>query len=211
MKLSHLLQINEAPAQQHELTAMLHAAVKEIPDDIYFDFKNAAVDYPKEFFMDGNSSLFDSHGKCMAEPQEILDYAKNEKLKMLVGGYDPEYEEMFICQKSPELVIKRLDDYNFTVTFRQKKFNMSRAELQKVIDAFDVGLAEYERIKDRKDPADDFDEDAPRWATRAALDHARRRRQVEDDGYERDLDETDFNFTKSKLAGSFVYLNLYHT
>ena len=208
MKLSHLLQIREDSTQEHELLAVLRAAVKEIPDDMDFDFRNESIDYPKDLFMDGHSTLFNSHGKCLAEPQEILDHAKDEKLKMFAGGYDPDYEEMFICAKSPEIVIKKLDGSNFSVTFRQKKYEMTKTELQKVIDGFDATFIEYERIKDRKDPSDDFDEEAPRWATRAAR---QRRRSLEYDGYERELDETDFNFQKSKLVGSFVYLNLYHS
>ena len=212
MKLSHLLnsaRISEETQEEHSLMSKLLAAAKEIPDSIDNDFENACPEYPKDFFMNHKNGLFNNTGKCLADQTDILNYAENEKVRLLVAGYDGMgYEELFICTKSPEMLVKKsATPGNFAITFRGSRFDMPAKELQSVLDSFsDTCVAKYDRIHERKERDEGFDEDTPRWAIRQ---HQNRWRNG-DDGYEPELDEDDFTFTDVSLYGAFVYQDLHH-
>lgn len=206
MKISQLLSITENTAQEHELLTMLRRAVKQIPNDIDYDFKEGSVAYPKGSFFDGNSTLFDGHGKCLADESDILDHAEQEKLQLLVGGFDIDYENFFVSLNKPEILIKRsTTPGNFTVTYEGKRFDFEKAELQKLISDFHNKVTTYNRITGRKETTTDDDDEAPSWYRR------QRHRRPEDDGYERDLDESDFDFAAVELWGGFMYNNLSHS
>ena len=211
MKLTSLLSVKEdAPVQQeHALLTLLKNAGKEIQKDIDYDFSDGTMDYHRGLLMDGKSTLFDNHGRCLAEASEIIDHAENEKVILLVAGYDGNWEQAYIVPTSAEMVVRKsTNPGKYTVSFRGMKFDFTREEAEKVFaDFVDTELFEYERIADRieRNWDDDFDEDTPRWAVAAA----RRRWADREDDY-RDLDENDYKFEKETMYGALIYKDLHH-
>jgi len=211
MKLTSLLSVKEdSPVQQeHALLSILKNAGKEIKADIDYDFSEGVMDYHNGLLMDGNSSLFDDHGRCLAETSEILDHVENEKVILLVAGYDGNWEQAYIVPKSAEMLVRKSNEPGkYSVSFRGMKFDFTREEAEKVFaDFVDSVLFEYERIGDRIERSwdDDFDEDTPRWAVAAA----RRRWADREDDYD-DLDESDYKFEKEAMYGALIYKDLHH-
>ena len=212
MKLTSLLPIKEdvAVQQEHALLTLLKNAGKEIQEDIDYDFREGTMDYHHGLLMDGKSTLFDDHGRCLAETSEILDYVENEKVILLVAGYDGNWEQAYIVPTSAEMVVKKsTNPGKYAVSFRGMKFDFTREEAEKVFaDFVNTELFEYERIGDRIERSwdDNFDEDTPRWAITAARNSWINR---EDDDYH-ELDENDYNFEKETMYGALIYKDLHH-
>lgn len=211
MKLISLLSVKEdAPVQQeHALLTILKNAGKEIKADIDYDFGDGTMDYHRGLLMNSNSTLFDGHGRCLADPSAILDHVENEKVILLVAGYDGNWEDAYIVPKSAEMLVKKsTEPGKYSVSFRGMKFDFTREEAEKVFtEFFDTELFEYERIGDRIERSwdDDVDEDTPRWAVAAA----RRRWANREDDYD-ELGENDYKFEKETMYGALIYKDLHH-
>ena len=212
MKLTSLLSVKEdVPAQkEHALLTLLKNAGKEIQKDIDYDFSDGTMDYHHGLLMVGKSTLFDNHGRCLAESSEILDHAENEKVILLAAGYDGNWEQAYIVPTSAEMVVRK-STYpgKYIVSFRGMKFDFTREEAEKVFTDFvDTELFEYERIGDRVEYSwnDNFDEDTPRWSITSARNSWLKNR--EDDYHE--LGENDYKFEKEAMYGALIYKDLHH-
>lgn len=205
MKLSSLLSEKTITHTQQEqaLLALLRTSCEEIKKHLDFDFKNGEMDYLDGLKMTyDNSTLFDRQGRCFAEVTEILDHVKNEKVIVLIAGYDADWEEAYIIPTNSEMIIKKAGDAGkFVISFRGHKFTFTREEAENVFGAFvDNKLFDYQRIGDRIDRRWLDDEyDYPR--------HIKRKPQFDD---ERDLDENDYAFEKEGMYGALIYKDLYH-
>ena len=211
MKLTSLLSVKEdAPVQQeHALLVLLKNAGKEIEKDLDYDFNDGTMDYYRGLKMDGKTSLFDDHGRCMAETDEILDHAEHEKLVILVAGYDGNWEDAYIVPSNAEMLVRKSPTPGkYSISFRGTKFEFTRDEAEKIFaDYVNTELFEYERIGDRIERSwdDDFDEDTPRSVYRTA-----RRKWMDGDYDDRDLDESDYKFEKETMYGALIYKDLHH-
>ena len=207
MKLSALLSITEEDAseqqQEHALLTELKKAVKEIEDDIGYDFQSGEMDYHRGQLLDSKSGVFGNHGQCMAEATEILDHVDNEKVTLLVAGFDGNWEDVYIVPTNSEMLVKKSGNAGkYIVKFRSKTYELDRDALEKVFTEFyDSELVEYHRVGDRKERSWDDDYDSSYY-------HRRRR---EDDGYEPDLTEDDYKFETEHLYGALIYKNLHHS
>ena len=213
MKLTSLLSVKEdAPVQQeHALLTLLKNAGQEIKKDIDYDFSDGTMDYHRDLMMNHTNSpnMFSDHGRCLAEASEILDHVDNEKIVLLVAGYDGNWEDAYIVPTKSEMLVKKAnEDGMYSISFRGMKFTFTREEAEKVFtDYVDTKLFEYERIGDRIERSwdDDFDEDTPRSVYAAA----RRRWMNREDDYD-DLDENDYKFEKESMYGALIYKDLHH-
>ena len=212
MKLNSLLSIKEdaADQQEHELLSLLKNAGKEVEKELDYNFYDGEMDYPISLRVTGKSTLFNDHGRCLAETSEILDHVKKEKVVLLVAGYDGNWEEAYIVPDRAELIVKKsVNDGKYVILFRNSKFELTRDEAENVFaDFVDSKLFEYKRIGDRKERNwdDDFDEDTPRSVYRAAKNRWMNRDPYDDP----DLSEDDYNFEDETMYGALIYKDLHH-
>ena len=212
MKLSSLFSITEnAPEtpQEHELFTALVNAVKEVKDDIIYDFDDGTMASKSGNFMGSNSTLMNRFGKCVAEPDEIADAAENEKLTLFVAVYDGTHEEAFIAPTNNEVFIKRSSEQgNFTVKFRGKNYSLQKEELEKLLAEFyDKEIFKYEHIGKQKQRSWDDDLD---YEDMSRSTYNRLKSKWADSWDDRELDEDDYEFSEETFYGALVYKNYHH-
>lgn len=215
MKLEQILSISEdqnLPVKQlvnQQFLGLMFASLKEIPSELDYDLGNESIDYAG--LMDHKTSLFDSSGKCMVENiDDIFAYAKHEKVEVIVGGYDGNWEDFFISPKADTMIVKRAahsipgEDEHVVVRFKGHTFALTRPEFEATLEEFvDNKHVEYERIKDLKS-RDDYDDE----------DYRPRRRYYHNE-YPNHWDDPeptidDYNFTTETMYGGLLYKNLQH-
>ena len=212
MKLSSLFPIIEnAPEtpQEHELFTALVNAVKEVEDDITYDFDDGTMASESRNFMGSNSTLMNRFGKCFADPDEIVNAAENEKLVLFVAAYDGMYEEAFIVPTNNEVFIKRSSEQgNFIVKFRGKSYAFQKEELEKLLAEFyDKEILKYQHIGKQKQRSWDDDLD---YEDMSRSTYNRLKATYADRWEERELSEDDYEFSEETFYGALVYKNYHH-
>lgn len=220
MKLEHLIRQTVAerqdiPVEQHnvmQLASLMVQAITQIPNKISWNYDEdpPSVDYIRDLFLDGKSTLFNEDGRCMVEwSDDIYAHMKYEKLELFVGGYDGDYEEFFIEPQENLMVIKRAartipgEDEHVVVRYSGHTFNLSRDDFGKVIKIFSDKSVEYPRPGDKIERGY-WDEDYGRRPAR------RQHNEYPPEYDEPEPSEDDFKTIKSKLYGALLYKDLHH-
>lgn len=216
MKLEHILspvQEDQAPPVtlvDQQFLGLLVKSLEEIPSKLDYDLNSEEIDYVG--FMDGKTTLFNDSGKCMVESiDDIYAYAKHEKVEVIVGGFDGNWEYFFISPNVDTMVVKRAahtipgEDEHVVVRFKGHTFALTRPQFEATLEEFvDNKHVEYERIKGRKSSSDYYDDE----------DYRPRRRSYHNE-YPNEWDEPDptiddFNFETESMYGGLLYKNLQH-
>ncbi len=194
------------------LFGLLMSSLKKIPSNIEFDFSEGTTGYLSGLQMDGKSTLFNDEGKCLVDYiDNIYGHATHEKVELLIGGYDGDYEEFFISPNENVMVVKRAaknitgEDEHVVVRFKGQTLDMSRADFEAALEKFTDAKIDYERLGERinKDHDDYDDEFGSRKPT---FWHNQYPREWD----EPELDESDYKITVSSLYGGLLYKNLHH-
>ena len=187
------------------LLSELIAAVKEIESDIDYDFQSGEMKYHKGLLLTWKSGVFGKTGRCMADAHEIAEYANNEKVELLVAGFDSNFEDVYIVPTGSELLVKKsVKPGMLIVKFRSKQYELTANHLTGVFQKFiDSDIFDYRRIGERAEPSED---DNPRQRP------SFRSRSVDknNDQWGEQLSEDDYTFDDSGIMGALIYKNLHH-
>lgn len=187
------------------LLSELIAAAEEIESDIDYDFQSGEMKYHKDLLLTWKSGVFGKTGRCMADAHEIVEYANNEKVELIVAGFDYNFEDVYIVPTGSELLVKKsVKPGMFIVKFRSKQYELPGSHLTKVIqDFYDSDIFEYRRIGKRVERSEDGDDEYSRGRRFRSFDK-------NDNGQEKELTEDDYEFDDSNITGALIFKNLHH-
>lgn len=207
MKLSALLAETEESQTSSDralLSALIDAA-SEIESEIDYDFKSGKMHYHKGSLLTWQSGVFGKTGRCMADSFDVVESAKNEKVELMVAGFDFNYEDVYIVPTNSEILVKKSGKPgNFIVKFRSRQYELPGGHLTKVIqDFYDSDIFEYRRIGKRVERSEDGDDEYSRGRRFRSFDK-------NDNSQEKELTEDDYEFDDSTITGALIFKNLHH-
>lgn len=187
------------------LLSELIAAAEEIESDIDYDFQSGEMKYHKDLLLTWKSGVFGKTGRCMADAHEIVEYANNEKVELIIAGFDYNFEDVYIVPTGSELLVKKsVKPGMFIVKFRSKQYELPANHLTGVFQKFtDSDIFDYRRIGERAESSEDED---PR---RRSTFHSRSF-DKNNDRWGEQLSEDDYTFDESRIIGALIYKNLHH-